>query len=443
MQISKTMTKTLTGTLCLGVALSTMTGCGSSEPGDDNAFFLTLVGNQNVYLESGDRYDLEVRYHDQFDEPLAGIVDFRIEGQARGARLLSSSSSTDNNGIATVTLDAAADSQASFYIEASAPDAGTATWSITIEEPQEPLDPRGTYHVESSFDMVSGLEDGTVKDVVDYVIEFTDSPVGFLIQLLADNCDLGICDQIENNKELLASVLDAALKQHAPEIVNDILQIGEDLVDLVHDFGVVSTLEITGSPSSYRASHEMTGVNFHFGESTHHFTFSEMDVESVEASNLSLAVSDNNRELTVSEHNLPLSYGTMVQIALEQVVIRAIEGNPASFADFLKSRIDCERVGEYLRDNVGFIDTPAIGTAACNLAIEQGAAALMRQIHRLDDAGLELSIEGRAQPVSTNGDERVDVLRDGRWEGNLEYAGSVGAALRGLDNQFRAERVGN
>jgi hypothetical protein len=435
MNLSSQMTRTLTGTLCLGVALSTVAACGSSGPGEgENTFFLTLVGDRNVYVENGERYELQVRYHDRYDEPLAGIVNFTIDGQTRGARLLSTSGSTDSNGVATVTLDARADDQAQFFVEATAPGAGTATWSVTIEQPAAPLDPRGVYQINSTFDLVEGLEEGTVRDVVHGILDFTDDPGTFLLMLAVEH--LGWIT--EDQAKTFGPALTTLIKQNAPDFVNNLLEFGDNFGHIVQNFGVVSELTIRGEFTGRTADHKLTGVEFAYGTDQFYFTMGDMDVNNVEAKSVTFSLADNERDVSFGEHSMPFSYGAMLRIALEQVLIPAIS-NQNSLRGLLETYIPCDAVGEWLDErgwNIG-----QLGEAACAVLITMAATEVMNLIDGLDDVGLHLNIGGTARPVDTNRDGKPDVFLDGRWNGELTYAGRVSTTIDGA--RFRAERIGN
>jgi hypothetical protein len=434
MKTSSHMIKTLTPALCLGVALSTVAACGSSEPGEgENTFFLTLVGDRNVYVENGERYELQVRYHDRYDEPLAGIVNFSIDGTSRGARLLSNSASTDSNGVATVTLDARATDQAQFFVEATAPGAGTATFSVTIEQPAAPLDARGVYQINSTFDLVDGLEEGTVRTVVHGILDFTDDPGTFLLMLAADRGWIS-----ESDAKTFGPALTVFLKQQAPDLVNDLLDIGDNLGHLLKNFGVVSELTVRGEFTGSAADHKITGVDFLFGTDTYHFTLGQMDVDNVEAKSVSFTLADNERDISLGEHSLPLSYGAMIRIALEQVVIWQLTGQN-SLEGLLKAYVPCDKVAEWLEERN--LNLGGLGEAACMSALGLAANELMKLIDGLDDDGLHLNIGGTARPVDTNRDGKPDVFTDGRWNGELTYAGRVSATIDGA--RFRAERIGN
>jgi hypothetical protein len=422
----KRSTTTLTGTILLGAALSLTGACGSSEPGGSGDAFLTIVGDRNVYLESGDQAELQVRYHDRAGEALAGVIEFTIDGQSGLAQLGSSSATTNSDGVASVTLQATNDDQASIFVEATAPGGDSVTWNVSLVQAAGPVDPNGVYRVDSSLDLVSGLEEGTVKTVIDTLIDFTANPAEFLVDLIIDLCTADLCNPIRDNRSLAIAAFQAVIDTYAPELITDFLEHGQNIGNLIQNFGVVSELTISGTS----AEHLLTGVVLSYGSDEYSFTMGDMNLDNIEAADVSVSMANNDRQVVLGEHGLPFTYGAMIQLALEQVIIPLISNaNATTLAQLLEELIDCSEIGG------------DIGEAACAFAINFAANQVMDLISGIDAAGLELVLSGTADPVSTNGDDRANVLRNGRWEGTLQYPGSIMVTLGASDNRFTAERL--
>jgi hypothetical protein len=429
----KRSTTKLTGTILLGAAVSLTGACGSSEPGEGSGdAFLTIVGDRNVYLESGDQAELQVRYHDRGGEALAGVISFSIDGASGLAQLSGNSATTNSDGVASVTLQAVNDDQDSIFVEATAPGAGSVTWNVTLAQAAAPVDPNGVYRVDSSLDLVSGLEEGTVKSIVDNVIAFVESPAAFLADLLLEQCG-STCENL--NRSVVIAAFEVALNQFAPDLVNDFLEHGSNFAGLIQNFGVVSELTIDGSSGE----HEMTGVRLTYGSDVHSFTMGQLNLDNVEAANISVTLSNNDRQVDLGEHGLPFSYGALIKLALEQVIIPLIDSSANNLQGFLANLIDCRVVADAIVDPEN--DLHSVVEAACIAARSFGAQYLVGLLDDIDGVGLEFVLSGSAEPVSTNGDDRANVLRNGRWEGTLQYPGSVMVTLDPSDNRFTAERT--
>lgn len=434
----------VTGAILLGGAVAVAGACGSSEPGDgDGDAFLSIVGQQNVYLEHGAQVELEVRYHDSSDVPLQGVVEYEIDGDTGGAQMASTSATTNNDGIASVTLEATNESQAQFFVNASAPDAGSVTWNITVEEPQGPLEPNGTYDVESSLDLVSGLEEGTVKTVVDSLIQLTSDPAQFLFDTLVNICESQLdsyvdCSLVSENELAIVLAINLAIEEFAPDSIKDFLEQGENFADVLQDFGLVSELTIEGSGATRDAEHILSGVQIRFGDDEFSRNMSELGMDAEEVS-LSVEYDENANQITLLDHGVPFSYGELIKLALERGLIANISDED-NLADFLKeSLIDCATVGKWIDEETPISES--IGVQICNAGVDYVADTLiLGNIEEIDNNAVELVISGTADLVSTNSDENADVLRDGRWTGTIEYPGSVMTNLEALANTFEGHR---
>jgi hypothetical protein len=440
----KRSTHTITGSLLLGAAVSLSGACGSGSEEGNYDSFLTIVGDRSVFLESGDQAELQVRYHDRAGEALHGSVEFVIEGEPSGAYLANAATTTSSEGIASVTIDANNNAQTTFTVRASAADAGSVSWEVTLAEPSIPLDPNGTYAMNSSFDIISGLEEGTVRDVVHGVRDFTQDPGTFLLRLAIEACG-STCSLFSGLVDSVGPALTVFLRNLAPDFVDDLLDLGQEFFQIAHNFQIVSELQVTGDS----ANHVTTGIIVASAAGEQLFTMAEMGVEPVAAESVTFSIVNNDRDVEIGEHSLPMAYGAMLKIAIEQVLIPSVDGAPGTLASFLHNRIDCGPVGQFLEDNIPGLPVTVLGFVVydgfdlCVDGINAGSNAIMNRLENLDATGLELVIGGTAQPVSHNSDGTLNVLRNGRWQGNMNYGTAVAATLEGLANNFRAERIGN
>lgn len=80
---------------------------------------LELVGPALRSVDESAEDMIQVRYVDEFGAPIAGVVDFRIEGTSPGASLSGTASPTNDDGVAGIVLRAG--TEARFDVVASAP----------------------------------------------------------------------------------------------------------------------------------------------------------------------------------------------------------------------------------------------------------------------------------------------------------------------------------
>lgn len=92
---------------------------------------LEIVGATTRTVDEYAEHAIEVRYVDQDGQPLEGVVDFAIEGEAGGASLSGHATPTDADGHASVTLRAG--TQSRFDVVAVAPQAEPAVVDVLVE----------------------------------------------------------------------------------------------------------------------------------------------------------------------------------------------------------------------------------------------------------------------------------------------------------------------
>jgi hypothetical protein len=136
-------------------------------------------------------------------------------------------------------------------------------------------------------------------------------------------------------------------------------------------------------------------------------------------------------------HEFPLSYGTILMVALEQIIIPLINDSATDLESLLTDLVDCAAIGDAVSDYLGF-GTPGLYEGACLLGIEAAAGYIESQILSLDGSAMVLGISGSARWIDSNADHRVDVLQGGTWEGDMSYAGTP-APLG--ESTFRGERM--
>jgi hypothetical protein len=435
----------LTTAILLGLFVGVGAGCsnddggGPSTPTEGDAF-LTIVGETSVFMENGWQQAVVVRYHDGENNPLAGEVDFAIGGTAAGASLSAASAVTDREGEATVNVNAGATGDASFTISAVAEYADPVSWRIAVhtDQPQGPLDPMGTYRVASNFDLVSGLP-GTIGQVTNEFIEMTDDEFDPATYLL-DKAVMSINDSttrafINGARPALDAIVNDVIRAGSPTIVQDLLEVGNDFGQVARKFGTQSTLEVTGANEGFAAKHTLTHVVFTVDGASSQFLLSDMGMTNLVAPNLGYGQTDDRSD--IAQHQFPLSYGAVLMVALNEVIIPAIDPSATNLQTFFTNLIDCDNIGAEISDFIGF-GSPSLYAGACRLGIGYAANYVEGRIRSLDSSALLLNISGNARPMDTNTDRKIDILQNGTWTGSMSYANqpvTLGAST------FRGDRV--
>jgi hypothetical protein len=445
-------TNKITRSILFALAASLAVACSSADNGDGGGeeptpgnAYLTIVGDSNVFLENGWTQRLQVRYHDGNDTPLAGQVDFAIVGNSNGATLVKSFGVTNADGIVEVDMKAGAEGDASFKIKATAEYADGVEWTIAVSEgtpPLPPLDPTGSYTMHSSFDMVSGLP-GTVGDVVNGFIEMTDDPYDpatFVIDLVLDKIDNSTIEGLVNTaRPVIDGIVNEAILNLAPDFVNNILEVGNKFGQVARNFGTVSTLKIekTGGVEGEElvGTHTMTGMYFDIDGQRYTFSMAELGMQNLVAEQVTVRM-EGETKVILGDHDFTLSYGSILMVALNQIIIPLIDPYASNLNELLSGLVNCNAVGVSISDYIGF-GSPSLYEGACSIGLTAASGLIEDQIRDLDQAGMVLGVNGDAKPQDTNTDRKVDVLLGGKWFGDVTYAGNP--ANLG-DSTFRGER---
>lgn len=435
--------KTTALTMTLFLALGAAAGCSSSGADDDGdvapeGATLTIVGERSLLMENGWATELTVRYSDDAGAPLAGQVEFALAGEGAGAYLSDGFAFTDAEGMATITLNTGEDGNATFRIEASAEAADPVAWDIQVLA--RALEVTGSYRVRSEFDLASGLP-GAVGDVVNTFIEMTDDPYDpatwVLDQIVAEIDNNTVEGFIDAARPGLDAILNELLIQNTPDIVGRLIEIGDAFGQIARRFGTTSTLEVMDTndvDGNLAARHLLTELVFTIDGTSYPYGLAEMgaDVPAADAT-----FSYDQLKYHLGEHAFPLSYGTILMVALEQIIIPLIDGGASDLAGLLDALVDCQAVGAEIADVLGFGST-GLYAGACDLGLSAAANWVEGQIRGLDDSAMVLGIAGSARWLDSNNDRKVDVLQGGTWTGDMTYIGTP-APLG--ESTFRGERM--
>lgn len=426
------------------VALGAAAGCTSdtSGGGDDDPATTTarleIVGERVVRLENGWTTELRVRYTDSDGQPLAGEIGFVLDGEVAGAFLSDTSAVTDAAGEATIVLTAGSVGDTAFAVEADADDTDPVLWDVTVLE--RALDVTGSYRLTSEFDLASGLP-GTAGDVINTFIEMTDDPYDpatWVLDQIVANVDNGtVEDFINGARPALDAVLNEVLVQATPDVVAKLIEMGDAFGQIARKFGTGSELRVTDQTdvdTGLVALHVLTELRFTIDGQTYPYPLADMGIADPQAE---VPFSYNATRFTLGDHAFPLSYGTILMVALEQIVIPLIEDSAHDLRSLLAAYIDCAAIGVAISDYLGF-GSDGLYEGACDLGLDAAAGWVEDRIRSLDDDAMVLGIAGGARWIDSNSDHRVDVLNGGTWEGEMTYIGTP-APLG--ESTFRGERM--
>ena len=406
------------------------------EPLDDedhSRVALTVLGDPNITLQSGDRYELSVRYHDEDGYPLVGIVDFKFLGDPLGSSLSTPAATTDSTGTARVTLDTFGAEEGSFGVMASAIGGATVTWDVTITSPAEPLSPTGVYRIESRLNVGGdNLRDGALRDALASVEELAADPGA---ALLSQAAYLGFITEVEAADG--GAALTGFVEGEAPEGMARLRAFGRGIDELSRALGLEGTLFIESEHGRFEAEHALSRVVIALGDERHPLSLGELGAQQASPQRLDVDVSEGERTLTLAAHALPIPFATVLERAIDDYVLPSIDDGARDVMNFLHESIDCLAVADWL--DLEYDLGPIVADLACRDSVTAIADEIAQRLDALDDEALELIISGQARVVEHDGE--VEALRDGVWEGALEHSGATQAIFGAGTSEFSASRL--
>lgn len=297
------------------------------------------------------------------------------------------------------------------------------------ETPTVPLTAEGRYTITSDFDVATNMP-GTAGQVVNTFIDATDSPDDpshwILDQLVKQLPDGQVKNAVQGAVPLVAGYLNDKLLEVAPNFVVKFRDMGNKFGQAAHHFGTIETLDV---PASGPGSTTVNGVQFTVDNLELAFMFKDYNLPDIAVPNVDVAVDQTGR-FTIGDHKVALSYGKVMRIALDEVVIPLVDPTAVTLNDVMLHLINCQKVGQYVYEKVG-IGSAGTFQAACTAGINAGSQALYGAITKVDSSALEFGIQGLARGVDKNKDGHIDVIQTGAWSGMLNYSGTGAPLSRG------------
>jgi hypothetical protein len=148
----------------------------------------------------------------------------------------------------------------------------------------------------------------------------------------------------------------------------------------------------------------------------------------VVAKNIPITI-DATGKVTMAAHDMPLSYGAVLRLALDNAIIPLIDPNATDLNSLLTDYVDCSAVGEYAADEIG-IGTASMYESACKAGLTAAANLIYSEISKIDASALTFGETGIAKGLDKDHDGKVDTIQTGVWSGNLTY-GTAPSTLTG------------
>ena len=293
-----------------------------------------------------------------------------------------------------------------------------------------PPDAVGKYQLHNTFDLATNAP-GTVGDVSRAIIDMTDSsddPANYLLTQVINALPSGFVKNALNGaKPFVAGIINDRLLDIAPDFVTTFVQVGNDFGDITKNFGLNSTLDVTGASGTYTANHTVLGAHFKINGVETDYNFADYGINNSTVNGVAMTV-DQTGKLSLADHKVAVSYGAVLRLALDAAIIPSLDPSATNLGQLLQHQVDCNAVGTAFEDAIesliGFGPGSGTFTAACNLGLTAGANFIYSKITAIDGSALELGLTGTAKIIDKDGDHKLDTIQTGQWTGNATYAGT-------------------
>ena len=285
-----------------------------------------------------------------------------------------------------------------------------------------PLSPEGKFNMKSDFDIAQNMP-GTAGAVINEIIKATDDPDDpskYILEKLVDQLpDGSFKNVVKGAIPFAAGYLNDRLLEVAPDFVTKILDLGDKFGQVAKHFGTLEVLDVSANGT---AVHTINGVHFKVDQTELDYLFKDYAIKDVTAMGVMVKL-DTTGRLTISDHKMPLQYGAMLRLGVDEVIIPLVDPAATDLSDMLHDMVNCQAVGQYLYEAIS-IGSPSTFESACNSGLTAGAHLIYSQVDKIDTAALEFGINGTAKGVDKNKDGKMDTIQTGLWAGTLTYAGT-------------------
>ncbi len=291
-------------------------------------------------------------------------------------------------------------------------------------EPEQPVPatPEGSYAMQSQFDLATNVP-GTAGTITGYVIDATDSPGDptlFIVQKLTDALPDGtIKNAVVSATPYVAGYLNDKLVEIAPSFLTKMLKLANGFGQVTKDFGMVEVLEVDAAGAAVKT---VKGLRFEIDGIEHEFAFADYGIAETRVDGLTVTLGKTG-QIAISAHKVPMKYGQVLRIAIDQALIPMIDPASANLGELLKGAVNCKTVGRFVYEKIG-LGSASTFEAACIAGLAAGANALYSALNNVDGAALEFGLSGEARGIDRNRDGKMDEIVTGTWSGDLSYAGT-------------------
>jgi hypothetical protein len=298
-----------------------------------------------------------------------------------------------------------------------------------IDNPGDPSDPdsipkspEGRFAMTSDFDVATNLP-GTAGTVVNYFISATDEPddpTKFIVEQVVNALPNGqIKNTLQGSIPFVSGYLNDRLLQVAPNFVDNIVDLGNGFGQVAKHFGTSEILEVTAQGVGTKT---VNGLVFNIDGTEHKFLFADYGNPDVKVENVGVTL-DQTGKITINPHVVPLKYGAVLEIAMDNVIIPNVDPSVQNLEGLLKKWVNCMAVGQYIYEAID-MGSASTFQSACTAGLTMASSAFYNALNNLDVNALQFEITGTARGIDKTHDGKIDDIQTGTWTGSLSYSGA-------------------
>ncbi|MEJ7601354.1 MAG: hypothetical protein WKG01_25845 [Kofleriaceae bacterium] len=288
----------------------------------------------------------------------------------------------------------------------------------------------GKYTLRSNFDLATNAP-GTAGDIVNTFIDATDDaddPTSWMLdQVINAMPDGTFKNFVRNAKPFVSGYINDRLLDIAPDLVGKMILIGRDFGDVTKNFGLNETLEVSGSPGAYTATRAVLGAHFKINNVESDHSFADYNAGVIVVPGVGVSI-ETGGKIALADHMVPLTYGKVLRIALDGMIVPALEPSASNLNQLFAANVNCEVVGEVIQqaceDWFGFGPGESTFRNACNNGLDAAANLIYGKLADIDGTALELGMTGAARVLDKNSDNTIDTIQTGTWSGTASYGGT-------------------
>src|SRR5262249_29742892 len=149
-----------------------------------------------------------------------------------------------------------------------------------------------------------------------------DDPTKFVVdKLIAALPDGSIKNGLQSAAPFVTGYLNDRLLDFAPDLLGKIIDFGDKFGQVTKHFGTVEELSIDANG---KASTTVTGLHFKIDNIDEDFAFADYNIQPTKVDGLTVTLSQTG-QITVSQHDVPMKYGQILKLAIDQAIIPLID----------------------------------------------------------------------------------------------------------------------